>query len=84
MLLIRQELKVRVISFGATRLLEHHGGYVWYQKIAPSDQSLFKAFGVALDYANGIGFEAIEKREKELLDYVSNWEKIPKYISIFC
>lgn len=27
------------------------------------------AFGVALDYANNIGFDIIEKREKELLEY---------------
>lgn len=44
MLLIRQELKVRVNSFGATRLLEHHEGYVRCQKIAPSGQSLFMAY----------------------------------------
>jgi cysteine desulfurase/selenocysteine lyase len=29
------------------------------------------AFGVALDYANNIGFDVIEKREKELLEYAT-------------
>lgn len=29
------------------------------------------AFGVALDYANSIGFDVIEKREKELLQYAT-------------
>ena len=29
------------------------------------------AFGVALDYANNIGFDVIEKREKELLNYAT-------------
>lgn len=30
------------------------------------------AFGVAIDYLNGIGFDAIESYEKELLDYATN------------
>ena len=29
------------------------------------------AFGTAIDYANSIGFDVIEKREKELLDYAT-------------
>lgn len=30
------------------------------------------AFGVAIDYLNGIGFDTIESYEKELLDYATN------------
>ncbi|XP_052701653.1 uncharacterized protein LOC128178498 [Crassostrea angulata] len=60
--------RVRVNSFVATKLLAHQGGYIRYQKITPSDKSLFKGDGVHLtEKGNEIFLKTLTKAFKRFI-----------------
>ncbi|XP_052674467.1 uncharacterized protein LOC128156393 isoform X2 [Crassostrea angulata] len=60
--------RVRVNSFVATKLLAHQGGYIRYQKITPSDKSLFKGDGVHLtEKGNEIFLKTLKKAFKRFI-----------------
>lgn len=60
--------RVRVNSFVATKLLAHQGGYIRYQKITPSDKSLFKGDGVHLtERGNELFLKTLKKALKRFI-----------------